>query len=183
MGYHPNSQNPRPSTTLSRVEPGILGAGQADLVWADAFIVVRDTKFGKSRLVPLDPSTIAALAVYAKQRDRLQPHPASPRFFVSTVGTALRHSDISRTFRKLIDATGVGAEAANRPRIHDVRHTFAVRTLIRWHRDGHDVQARLPRLATFLGHRDPISTYWYLSAVPELLSLATVRLETSEATT
>lgn len=156
---------------------------RADLMWADAFIVVRDTKFGKSRLVPLDPSTIAALGVYAKQRDRLQPHPASPRFFVSTVGTALRHSDISRTFRKLIDATGVGAEAANRPRIHDVRHTFAVRTLIRWYRDGHDVQARLPRLATFLGHRDPISTYWYLSAVPELLSLATVRLETSEATT
>jgi len=153
-----------------------------DVVWADALIVVRDSKFGKSRLVPLDPSTIAALGDYAKQRDRLQPHPASRTFFVSTVGTALRHCDIGRTFCKLIDATRVGAGAANRPRIHDVRHTFAVRTLVGWYRDGHDVQARLPRLATFLGHRDPISTYWYLSAVPELLSLATARLETTEAT-
>lgn len=158
----------------------VIRLERPDVVWDDALIVVRDSKFGKSRLVPLHPSTIAALAAYAEQRDGLQPHPRSPTFFVSTVGTALWYCDVCHTFRKLVDTTGIGAGAARRPRIHDVRHSFAVRTLVEWYRDGHDVQARLPRLATFLGHRDPTSTYWYLSAVPELLSLAAARLEATE---
>jgi integrase len=147
-----------------------------DLLWDDAVIVVRDSKFGKSRLVPLHPSAVAALAAYTEQRDQLQPK--SPTFFVSTVGTALLYCDVCHTFRRLVDATGVGAGAASPPRIHDVRHSFAVRTLVNWYRDGHDVQARLPRLSTVLGHRDPISTYWYLSAAPELLALAAARLDT-----
>lgn len=151
-----------------------------DVEWADAVIVVRNSKFGKSRLVPLHASAVDALAAYAEQRDRFQARPKSPTFFVSTVGTGLLYCDICHTFRKLVDATGVGAGAARRPRVHDVRHSFAVKTLVEWYRDGHDVQARLPRLATFLGHRDPISTYWYLSAVPELLSLAAARLEATE---
>lgn len=151
-----------------------------DVVWAEGVVVVRDSKFGKSRLVPLHPTTMTALADYAEQRDRLLPHPDSGTFFVSTVGVALWYTDVGRTFRKLLAATGVGARAPRRPRIHDVRHSFAVKTLIEWYRDGHDVQTRLPRLATFLGHRDPISTYWYLSAVPELLSLAAGRLEESQ---
>ncbi len=146
-----------------------------DLLWAEAVIVVRDSKFGKSRLVPLHASTVAALAAYAGQRDRLQPRPESPAFFVSTVGTALLYCDVCHTFRKIVDATGVGSP--RRPRIHDIRHTFAVRTLVEWYRDGHDVQARLPRLSTVLGHQNPVSTYWYLSAAPELLSLAAARLE------
>lgn len=151
-----------------------------DLVWAEAVLVVRDSKFGKSRMVPLHETTIAALTAYAEQRDRFRPHPSSPTFFVSTVGTAIFYTDVCRTFRKLVHATGVGAGAPRRPTIHGLRHSFAVQTLLGWYRDGHDVQARLPRLATFLGHRDPISTYWYLSAVPELLALAAVRLEASE---
>ena len=72
--------------------------------------------------------------------------------------------------------------APGRPRIHGLRHFFAVKTLAGWYRDGHDVQARLPRLATFLGHRNPASTYWYLSAAPELLSLAAARLEMAQGT-
>ena len=91
-----------------------------DLLWAEAVIVVRDSKFGKSRLVPLHASSVAALAAYAGQRDRLQPSPESPAFFVSTVGTALLYCDLCHTFRKIVDATGVGSP--RRPRIHDIRH-------------------------------------------------------------
>lgn len=149
-----------------------------DLIWADSMIVVRDSKFGKSRLVPLHASAVAALAAYAEQRDRLRPRAQSPTFFISTTGTALLYSDLCHTFRRLADETGVGAPG--RPTIHDLRHTFAVKTLAGWYRDGHDVQARLPRLATFLGHRNPASTYWYLSAAPELLSLAAARLEVAQ---
>jgi integrase len=90
------------------------------LLWAEAVIVVRDSKFGKSRLVPLHASAVAALAAYAGQRDRLQPWPESPAFFISTVGTALLYSDVCHTFRKIVDATGVGSP--RRPRIHDIRH-------------------------------------------------------------
>ena len=151
-----------------------------DLVWADGMIVVRDSKFGKSRIVPLHPTTVDALAAYAEQRDRFQPTPSSPTFFVSTVGTAVFYTDVCRTFRRLVRATGVGTWASRRPTIHGLRHSFAVNTLVGWYRGGDDVQARLPQLATFLGHRDPISTYWYLSAVPELLSFAAARLEQSE---
>lgn len=150
---------------------------RSDVVCADEVIVVRDSKFNKSRLIPLHTSAMTALVAYAEQRDLLQPRAKSPAFFVSTAGTALLYSDICHTFRKLVDETGIGIGAARPPRIHDLRHTFAVRTLVEWYRDGHDVHARLPRLATFLGHRDPISTYWYLSATPELLSLAAARLE------
>ena len=100
-----------------------------DLLWAEAMIVVRDSKFGKSRLVPLHASAVAALAAYAGQRDRFQPRPETPAFFVSTAGTALLYCDVCHTFRKIVDATGVGSP--RRPRIHDIRHTFAVRTLNR----------------------------------------------------
>jgi integrase len=84
---------------------------------------------------------------------------------------------VQDTFRRLCDTTGIGADAPNRPRVHDLRHGFAVNTLIGWHRDGENVDARLPALSTYLGHRDPRSTYWYLSAAPELLALAARRIE------
>ena len=77
--------------------------------------------------------------------------------------------------------TGTGAKAVNSPRVHDMRHTFAVRTLAGWYRDGGDVAARMPLLSAYLGHVSPVSTYWYLSAVPELLELAAQRLETAGA--
>src|SRR5579863_2527656 len=153
----------------------VIRLERPDVLWAEAVIVVRDSKFGKSRLVPLHPSAVAALAAYAEQRDRLQPQPKSPTFFVSTVGTALLYCDVCHTFRKIIDATGVGSP--RHPRIHDIRHTFAVKTLVGWYHDGHDTQARLPRLSAVLGHQDPKYTYWYLSAAPELLSLAAARIE------
>src|SRR5262249_46326759 len=82
--------------------------------------------------------------------------------------------------RKLIDAAGIGVQSAVRPHIHDLRHSFAVHTLVDWYRNGEDVEARLPCLATYLGHCEPRSTYWYLSGAPELLSRAAGRLEAFE---
>ena len=87
------------------------------------------------------------------------------------------YTDFSGKFRELVRSSGVGAGSARRPRIHDLRHSFAVNTLVRWHRAGEDVGALLPRLSTYLGHLTPGYTYWYLSAAPELLALAAARLE------
>lgn len=153
---------------------------QPDVDWGEGLIVVRASKFGKSREVPLQASTLEALAAYARQRDRLQPARQAPSFFVSIVGTRLLYADVLVTFCRLIAATGIGAQAPIRPHLHDLRHTFAVHTLVDWYRHGEDVQARLPWLATYLGHSEPRSTYWYLLAAPELLGLAAGRLEAGE---
>ncbi len=153
---------------------------RTDLDTAEGLIVVRQSKFGKSRLVPLHSSTLDALCSYANKRDRFLPRPASPTFFVSIAGTRLLPADFGKTFRKLVHITGVGVGAPHRPRVHDLRHSCAVHTLEQWYRTGEDVEALLPRLATALGHRDPRSTYWYLSAAPELLALAAARLEADQ---
>jgi len=140
---------------------------------------VRSSKFGRSREVLCHDSTIEALRAYSGQRDQLCPHPIrSASFFVNSRGGRLIHSRVYPTFHALVDQVGLQQESTSRrPRIHDLRHAFAVRTLLRWYRDGGDVQARLPLLSTYLGHINPASTYWYLSAVPELMALAAQRLE------
>lgn len=141
-------------------------------------LVVAQSKFGKSRLVFLHPSAITALRDYERCRDRWSRAPRTPSFFVSTRGTRLDAHNITHTFAELVDAAGIQAPAGRRrPRLHDLRHSFTVATLLDWYRDGGDVQARLPLLSTWLGHVDPKSTYWYLQAVPELLTLAAGRLE------
>lgn len=152
----------------------------SDIDWNEGLIVVRASKFGKSREVPLQTSTVEALAAYTRRRDRSDLAPKAPSFFVSIVGTRLIYADVRVTFRKLVDAAGIETGLTVRPRIHDLRHSFAVHALVDWYRNGADVQIHLPRLATYLGHRDPSSTYWYLSAAPELLALAAGRLEPSE---
>ena len=101
--------------------------------------------------------------------------PKEPSFFVSLTRKRLSYAVVSQTFRQLVDDAGVGAGAPSPPRLHDLRHTFAVRTLLGWYRSGEDVQAKIPSLSTYLGHREPASTYWYLSAAPELLALAAAR--------
>jgi integrase/recombinase XerD len=150
---------------------------RADVDLAESVLMIRMSKFRKSREVLLHASTVEALARYASLRDQLQPRPRAASFFVSIRGTRLLYSPVFQTFHRLVDAAGVGAGSPQAPRIHDLRHSFAVRTLVGWYRDGKDVQAFLPRLSTYLGHRDPHSTYWYLSAAPELLALAAARLE------
>jgi integrase len=149
-----------------------------DLDRDEALLVVRDSKFGKSREVTLHPSTLAALNQYAALRQRLCPRPSAPALFVSTTGTRLIYKNVHYRFHELAQAAGLRPRSARcRPRPHDLRHTFAVNTLLGWYRAGIDVQARLPLLSTYLGHIDPGSTYWYLSATPELLALVAQRLE------
>ena len=150
---------------------------RADVDWSDGVLLIRESKFGKSRQVPVHTTTLGALAVYAAQRDQAQPSLQQPSFFVSSRGTRLCYQVVCHTFRKLVDAAKVGAASTATPTLHGLRHSFAVRTLLEWHRTGQDVDARLPWLSTYLGHRDPRSTYWYLSATPELLAVAADRLQ------
>lgn len=146
-----------------------------DLDWAQGVLLIRESKFGKSRLVPLHPSSMQALGSYAERLEELQPRREESSFFVSLTRKRLLYAVVQQTFRRLIDTAGIGAGAPSPPRLHDLRHTFAVATLLGWYRAGEDVQARMPSLSTYLGHREPACTYWYLSAAPELLALAAAR--------
>jgi integrase/recombinase XerD len=151
---------------------------RADVDLGDGLITVRDSKFGKHRQVPIHASTVEALDSYRQARDRLLASPATAEWFVSTRGTRLDPANLPHPFARLVDAAGIQVPAGQRrPRLHDLRHSFATATLLGWYRDGVDVQARLPWLSTYLGHVDPKSTYWYLSGSPELLALAASRLE------
>ena len=152
---------------------------RGDVDWAEGVLLIRESKFGKSRLVPLQASSMQALDAYTTLRNELQPRPKSPSFFVSRTRKRLLYAVVRQTFRELIDAAGVGAGAPSPPRLHDLRHSFAVATLLGWYRTGQDVQAKIPSLSTYLGHREPASTYWYLSAAPELLALAAARQESA----
>jgi integrase/recombinase XerD len=152
---------------------------RSDVDWARGVLLIRESKFGKSRLVPLHPSSMRALESYAGLREKLQPRPTDASLFVSLAGKRLLYPVVQRTFRRLVDTAGIGTEAPSAPRLHDLRHAFAVRTLLGWYRAGEDVQARMPSLSTYLGHREPACTYWYLSAVPELLALAAARQDTA----
>jgi len=148
----------------------------------DGLLRVLHSKFGKSRQVPLHPSTVAALRDYLQVRDELLPAPTSPALLISTAGTRLRYNNVWRTFHRLVRQAGLTARSAScRPRIHDLRHSFAVATVLDWYARGADVQALLPRLSTYLGHTDPTHTYWYLSAAPELLALAGQRVDAHRA--
>lgn len=144
-------------------------------------LVIRDSKFGKSRQVFLHPTAITALRAYERARDRKFPEPTAGTFLVNSRGGPLDEHNIQHTFAVLIAAAGIQAPPGQRaPRLHDLRHTFTVATMLDWYRDGGNVQARLPLLSTWLGHVDPKSTYWYLQAVPELLALAAGRLEQAD---
>jgi integrase/recombinase XerD len=149
-----------------------------DIDWAQGVLLIRESKFGKSRLVPLHPSAGQALQDYAQLRDRLQPRSDQPSFFTSTRGTRLLYACVWATFRQLITTSGVGVGAPSPPRLHDLRHTLAVTTLLGWYRAEDNVQAKIPWLSTYLGHREPSHTYTYLSAAPELLALAAARRDT-----
>ena len=152
---------------------------RGDIDWTSGVLLIRESKFGKSRLVPLHTSTMQALTNHGQLRDELQPRPKEQSFFVSLTRNRLSYAVVRQTFRRLVDTAGVGADAPCAPRLHDLRHTFAVRTLLDWYRTGEDVRARMPSLSTYLGHRTPASTYWYLSAAPELLALAAARQDTA----
>jgi integrase len=158
-----------------------------DVDLEQGLLTIRDSKYGKSRQVPVHPSTVATLASYAQRRDARQPRrdgrrnrhrPSSSSFFISTTGTRLLRDNVSTVFPRLVRDAGLANPTTGRPaRLHDLRHSFAVNTLIGWYRQGLDVEQRLPLLSTYLGHVAPSSTFWYLSGVPELLELIADRLD------
>lgn len=163
-------------TGMRTNEPLHLDRDDVDLT--QGVLTVRGTKFGKSRFVPIHPSTQQALRNYAVRRDALCPHPQTPSFFLGENATRLTEWCVRWTFVKLSRQVGLrGPDDSHGPRIHDFRHRFAVKTLLQWYRNGQDVEHHLPALATYLGHTHVADTYWYLTAVPELLNLAALRLE------
>jgi integrase len=142
-------------------------------------LYIRHGKFRKSRFVPIHPTTVAALKKYADARDCLFPALLTPAFFISERGRRVTDGAAEYTFAKLSQQLGLRLPAKGHgrgPRLHDLRHRFAARTLIQWYRAGLDVERELPKLSTYLGHVHVNDTYWYLEAVPELLQLATDRL-------
>ena len=149
-----------------------------DVDLADGILTIRSSKFGKSRMDPLHFSTVTALADYRERRDRFLAGRQVPHWFVNRRGMQVRCDTVDGMFRRLVDGLGlVGEKGQRHPRVHDLRHRFAMKTLVRWYDDGQDIERRLPVLSAYLGHVEVRDTYWYLSAWPQLLAAAKNRLE------
>lgn len=160
-------------------EPIALNRDDVDL--RHGALTIRQTKFGKSRWLPIHPSTQQALTDYADQRDQMCRKPKCPGFFISEQGTRLTQWAARWIFVQLSHQIGLrGPDDRRGPRLHDLRHRFAVSTLLTWYRVGVNVEQHLPELSTYLGHTHVTDTYWYLTATPELLALAAQRLERIE---
>jgi integrase len=161
----------------------IIGAGTSDLDLASGVLRVHG-KNDRQRLLPLHPATAAALRTYLRLRRQLAPAPACAALLVTSAGTRLHAGNVQSTFRGLVNGCHLhAAPGGARPRLHDLRHTFAVTSLVQAYRDGADIDARIAVLATYLGHVNPVSTYYYLHASPELMTLALERLTTHYSAT
>lgn len=164
------------------LRPGeALALNVSDVDLPHGILAIRQTKFGKSRFVPIEDSTRAALVLYAQQRDTLCPQRRTEAFLVAEQGTRLQGCTARRTFARLSRTIGLRKPAEGRrigrgPRLQDFRHTFTTRRLLEWYRTAPDVGREIPKLATYLGHLEVGLTYWYIEAVPELLQLACERL-------
>jgi integrase len=155
-----------------------LGLAREDVNLDAAIITVAKGKFHRSRLVPLDPTTVQVLRSYVSRRDRHKWQPSSDRFFVSERGTSLKYHKVIMTFTELRNRLGWKHRPSGRsPRIHDLRHSFAVGRMLRWYEQGLDIDRNIARLSTYLGHVKVSDTYWYLTAVPELVAIAAARFE------
>ena len=159
-----------------------LGLADIDVDLVAGVLTVRRTKFGKSRLVPVHPSVIAPLAAYRATRMRQVPNALQSLFFVGSrgvlLGKPLGDRQVHRTFMQLRTQLGWADRGGHgQPRIHDLRHTFAVKRLTLWHEQDIDLNQRMLALSTYLGHVRIAHTYWYLTGVPELMALAGARFE------
>ena len=153
-----------------------LGLTLDDVDLDEGILTISSTKFGKSRLVPLHATTVAVMADYRGRREHVLGGRRVPRWFVNARGGPLGYDTVRRAFHRL--TAGLPSQPGRaRPRLHDLRHRFALVTVVNWYRDGHDVQRRLPVLSAFLGHVQVSDTYWYLSACPELMQEAARRLD------
>jgi integrase/recombinase XerD len=156
-----------------------LALDRNDLDIVNGVLRVRQGKLGKERLLPLDPSVVTHLIEYLAERDRLIGHPAAP-LFVTDKATRLTDCSARYNFAQACQQIGLRTHQpyckhGRGPRIHDLRHSFAVKTMINWYRTRKDPAREMIRLTTYLGHGNPSNTYWYLEAVPELLDLAMAR--------
>jgi integrase len=154
----------------------------ADIDLRHGTLTIRQTKFAKSRQLPVHPSTVDALGRYRRKRMRHVPTTADMPFLISSrgqrLGQPLGDRQVHRVFNRVRDGLGWvnrGAHAA--PRLHDLRHTFAVQRMLRWHVAGADIDQMMLALSTYMGHAEIGYTYWYLTAVPELMALAGGRFE------
>jgi len=152
-----------------------LALERSDVELDVGLITIRKAKGDRARLVPLHRTATEALRHYASARDRLCPRPRSRAFFLSSAGTPVLGVSLRATFREISTQIGLCTKEVH-PRIHDLRHRFAVQTLIDWQRSGVNVDERIAMLSTYLGHVSPADTYWYLSASPELMALAANRV-------
>ncbi len=154
-----------------------LRDGDVQLDSTPPLLCIRESKFHKSRLVVLHPTVATALHQYAAERQRLGYHCVGDAFFVSEKPGPLPAASARRTFTEIARRAGIRPPKGPGPHLHDLRHTFAVRRMLQWYRDGIDVHARLPELSVYLGHVRPADTYWYLTATPQLLATAAQRFK------
>jgi integrase len=155
-----------------------IALNRDDLDLTSQRMLVRFGKFGKTRALVLHPTTVDALHGYQLLRDRRAPATGTRALFVSTAGTRLIYCNVHHTFKRLAHLAGLRPRSGScRPRIHDLRHSFAVQSMLDAYAAGQDGQTRLTLLSTWLGHVHPASTYWYLSASPELMAAAGQRLD------
>lgn len=165
------------ASTGMRISEALGLSGDA-LQVDSATVRVRPSKYHDSRALPLHPSAIEKMAAYAGHRDSRFPAPRSTAFFLTECGSGLKYHRVYMTFRHLCRQLGWRSHPGDRgPRIHDLRHTFAVRRLLEWERSGQDVQRNLQLLSMYLGHEKVADTYWYLTAVPDLMAIASGRFE------
>lgn len=160
----------------------VLALETSDIDWDRGTITVKDAKFDKKRHVPVSTCTLAALNRYRDARNNHAREATTPVLFVQHLGRPITYGYFKRSFDVLLQVTGLAANGNRRPRVHDLRHSFAVSTLIRWYDNGADIGPLLPVLSTYLGHINPASTYWYLTGTPELLAVVAARLEHHEDT-
>jgi integrase len=156
-----------------------LGLNDQDVDWSAGVLTIRHAKHGHARLIPIQSSTVEALQHYRTFRDKALGSRVAPAFFVTVGGQPLGYAGVSQVFRDLCRRLGWTQPPI--PRLHDLRHTFAVRTLLNWYRSGQPVESKLWTLSTYLGHRQCADTYWYLTAVPELMQLCQQRFATAQA--
>jgi len=163
------------ATTGLRVGEALhLARDEVDL--DDGVLTITWGKSRNPRLVPLHPTTTLALRNYDEHRPG-NPPAADQTFFTHGDGGPLPYCNTLYAFHHACHAAGLDKPM---PRIHDLRHTFAVNTLLDWQRNGQDINAAMPVLSTYMGHINPKGTYWYLTAIPELMSIAADRLAANE---
>jgi len=165
------------ATGLRLSEALSLQRGDVDL--ANGLLTLRKTKFNRSRMVPLHASTTRALANYASVRDRAIPAPLQAEMFLlSTRGIQLDCRTVEYTFARLRQQLGWKARGHHAaPRIHDLRHAFICNRLLAWYQEGVDVNSAILSLSTYVGHTQVTDTYWYLTGIPELMTIAAQRFE------